>query len=67
MNHWSQRVVGGAAVLAGIMLALWIVFGSPHGWEGGLSAVRIALGLVSLGVISGGARLVFSGSGGADR
>jgi hypothetical protein len=59
MGHGLRRFAGAVVVLAGIAFAAWLVFGSPYEWEGDLRLVRIALGLVSLGTIGGGARLMF--------
>ncbi|MEV6653762.1 hypothetical protein [Streptomyces sp. NPDC051219] len=48
-----------AVLLAGAALGFWIVFGSPHQWEGGLRLLRLALGMTALGLISGSAWLMF--------
>lgn len=59
MNPTLSRVAGVAAVLVGIAVASWVVFGAPHDWEGGMRWLRYGLALGSLGAISGGARLMF--------
>ncbi|GAA2482052.1 hypothetical protein [Streptomyces gobitricini] len=57
-----RRTAAVVVLLAGIALALWIVFGSPHEWTGAMRLLKPALGLTSLGMISAGAWLMFPGS-----
>lgn len=52
-------MAGVASVLAGATVALWLVFGPPRDWEGGMRWLRHGLALGSLGVIILAARLIF--------
>ncbi|MFI0780575.1 hypothetical protein [Streptomyces sp. NPDC021212] len=52
-------MAGVASVLVGITVALWLVFGPPQDWEGGMRWLRHGLALGSLGVIILAARLIF--------
>jgi hypothetical protein len=52
-------MAGIASLLVGIGVAAWLVFGSPHDWEGGMRWLRHGLVLASLGLVSLAARLVF--------
>ncbi|MFG2831861.1 hypothetical protein ACGFWI_31085 [Streptomyces sp. NPDC048434] len=59
MDKGLRQMAGIAVMAAGIACAAWLVFGAPHGWEGDVRLVRMAMGLGATGVISGGARLIF--------
>ncbi|GHH82243.1 hypothetical protein GCM10017771_05890 [Streptomyces capitiformicae] len=59
MTPGLHRIAGITSVLVGIAVAAWLVFGSPHDWEGGMRWLRHGLALASLAVISCGARLMF--------
>ncbi|MGP9020567.1 hypothetical protein ACT1U9_19475 [Streptomyces sp. BR1] len=59
MNLVWRRTCAVAALLLGITLGLWIAFGAPHEWDGALGLLRLALGMVTLVLISGGAWLMF--------
>ncbi|MEU5213556.1 hypothetical protein [Streptomyces sp. NPDC020742] len=59
MDKGIRRTAGIAVMAGGIALAIWLVFGAPHDWEGDMRMVRKALGLAAMGAISGGARLFF--------
>jgi len=59
MDNGLRRVAGGALMAAGIAFAAWLVFGAPHDWEGDVRLLRMARGVGSTAVISGGARLIF--------
>jgi hypothetical protein len=61
MSIGLRRAVGVVGVVGGMGLAVWLVFGAPHGWEGGMRLVRYGLAWVSLGAVNSGAWLVFSG------
>lgn len=52
-------MAGLASVLVGVTVALWLVFGPPQDWEGGMRWLRHGLALGSLGVIVLAARLIF--------
>ncbi|WP_327728169.1 hypothetical protein OG250_16455 [Streptomyces sp. NBC_00487] len=64
MHLSVSRITGVAAVLAGIALGLWVAFGAPRDWHGGMRFLRYALVLGCLGAISGGAKLVFPDTSG---
>ncbi|MFF8831820.1 hypothetical protein [Streptomyces sp. NPDC015131] len=57
-----RRTLAVLVLLAGAALGFWVVFGAPHHWEGGMRLVKFALGLTSLGMITGSAWLMFPGS-----
>ncbi len=60
MNIILRRICASFVVLGGIALILWIGFGMPRdGDDTGLWFLRTALGLVGLGAIHGGVRLMF--------
>lgn len=59
MPYVLRRTTGVAVVLAGIALALWMAFGPPRTWTEPMRWWRLPLGLGVLGLISGGARLMF--------
>ncbi|MCC9709107.1 hypothetical protein E4N62_29985 [Streptomyces sp. MNU76] len=63
MSHLAMRMTGLATILAAVSLAFWLVFGAPRDWDGGMRFLRLALGLGCLGVIRGGAKLVFPDTG----
>lgn len=44
---------------AGIAFACWLDFGASQDWEAEVRLLRMALGLGSTAVITGGARLMF--------
>ncbi|MBT2369628.1 hypothetical protein J7E88_31255 [Streptomyces sp. ISL-10] len=52
-------MAGAASVLVGIAVAVWLVFGPPQDWEGGMRWLRHGLALGSLGMIVFAARLMF--------
>ncbi|RNG17723.1 hypothetical protein EEJ42_29595 [Streptomyces botrytidirepellens] len=52
-------MAGVASVLVGVTVALWLAFGPPRDWEGGMRWLRHGLALGSLGVIVFAARLMF--------
>ncbi|MEU5428810.1 hypothetical protein AB0H73_24920 [Streptomyces olivoreticuli] len=56
-----RRLSAVVVLLAGIALGLWLAFGAPHEWDGGLKLLRFALGLGVLGLVSGSAKLMFPG------
>lgn len=60
MSHGLRRISGLAVLIAGIALGAWVVFGSPHYWEGTAVLGRVALGLGSLMMISSSPRLIFT-------
>ncbi|MEU2869369.1 hypothetical protein ABZ769_09200 [Streptomyces olivoreticuli] len=62
MSLVMRRMCAVAVLLVGIALGLWIAFGSPHEWDGGLKLLRFALGLGVLGLVSGSAKLMFPGA-----
>ncbi|MFJ8587573.1 hypothetical protein ACIRD2_23400 [Streptomyces sp. NPDC093595] len=57
-----RRVCAVIVLVAGAALGFWIVFGSPHAWEGAQRLGRLALGLTSMCLISASAWLMFPGS-----
>ncbi len=61
-----RRLSAVAVLLAGIALGLWIAFGAPHEWDGGLKLLRFALGLGVFGLVSGSAKLMFPGASEGD-
>ncbi|MEU6590742.1 hypothetical protein ABZ923_16225 [Streptomyces sp. NPDC046881] len=68
MSHGLRRISGLAVLAAGIAVGAWVVFGAPHDWHGAKALGRLALGLASLGLISGSPGLIFpDGEGGAGR
>lgn len=54
-----RRLAALAVLASGIGLALWIVFGSPQDWHGGMRLLRMGLGLTSLGAITASSWLMF--------
>ncbi|MEV6568040.1 hypothetical protein [Streptomyces kronopolitis] len=66
MDNGLRRLAGAAVMAAGIALACWLAFGASQ--DGEARPLRMALGLGSTAVITGGARLMFrEPSGGRDR
>ncbi|MGW7197853.1 hypothetical protein [Streptomyces chryseus] len=61
MNMMVRRICAVAVLLAGVSLGLWIVYGDPFGWRGGLRLLRFGLGLASMGLITASAWLMFPG------
>ena len=59
MRPGLRRMAGAASVLLGATVALWLAFGPPQDWEGGMRWLRHGLALGSLGVIVLAARLIF--------
>ncbi|MFF4710129.1 hypothetical protein ACFY2V_01780 [Streptomyces eurythermus] len=59
MSHGLRRLGGATVMIAGIALGIWVVFGAPHDWHGAQALGRVALGLVSLAMISGSPTLIF--------
>ncbi|MDX2525555.1 hypothetical protein [Streptomyces europaeiscabiei] len=59
MSLLASRLVGAALMLAGIAVALWVVFGVPQEWTGGMRWLRSALALASFGAISLAVRFFF--------
>lgn len=57
-----RRVCAVIVLITGAALGFWLVFGSPHDWEGALRFGRLALGLTSMCLISASAWLMFPGS-----
>ncbi|MDX3131556.1 hypothetical protein PV367_17595 [Streptomyces europaeiscabiei] len=62
MSLLPSRLVGAALMLAGIAVALWVVFGVPQEWTGGMRWLRSALALASFGAISLAVRFFFPNS-----
>ncbi|MDX3776831.1 hypothetical protein ACSCB1_18255 [Streptomyces europaeiscabiei] len=62
MSLLASRLVGAALMLAGIAVALWVVFGVPQEWTGGMRWLRSALALASFGAISLAVRFFFPDS-----
>ncbi|MFJ8645532.1 hypothetical protein ACIRNI_05355 [Streptomyces sp. NPDC093546] len=62
MSTALRRTAAVLVLLAGAALGFWVVFGAPHDWTGGMRLLKFALGLTSLGLISGSAWLMFPGS-----
>ncbi|MEU7282012.1 hypothetical protein AB0A69_25035 [Streptomyces sp. NPDC045431] len=62
MSTALRRTAAVLVLLAGTALGFWVVFGPPHDWTGGMRLLKFALGLTSLGLISGSAWLMFPGS-----
>jgi hypothetical protein len=52
-------MAGAASVLVGITVAVWLVFGPPRDWQGGMRWLRHGLALGSLGAIVFATRLMF--------
>ncbi|WP_162889883.1 hypothetical protein [Streptomyces olivoreticuli] len=61
-----RRLSAVVVLLAGIALGLWLAFGAPHEWDGGLKLLRFALGLGVLGLVGGSAKLMFPGDSEGD-
>ncbi|MGW1601923.1 hypothetical protein [Streptomyces eurythermus] len=59
MSHGLRRLGGATVMIAGIARGIWVVFGAPHDWHGAQALGRVALGLVSLAMISGSPTLIF--------
>ncbi|MFF1482582.1 hypothetical protein ACFVYD_34400 [Streptomyces sp. NPDC058301] len=66
MSTALRRTAAVIVLLAGAALGFWVVFGSPHGWVGGMRLAKLALGLTSMGMISASAWLMFPGPPGDD-
>ncbi|WP_327343967.1 hypothetical protein [Streptomyces europaeiscabiei] len=62
MSLLTSRLVGAVLMLAGIAVALWVVFGVPQEWTGGMRWLRSALALASFGAISLAVRFFFPDS-----
>lgn len=52
-------MAGVASVLVGATVALWLAFGPPQDWEGGMRWLHHGLAWGSLGLIVLAARLIF--------
>ncbi|MGW0789753.1 hypothetical protein ACWD04_16180 [Streptomyces sp. NPDC002911] len=61
VNSALSRVLGVLVMLLGIAVVLWVVFGDPQGWRGGMRLLRFALVVSSLGVIVCSTSLIFPG------
>lgn len=59
MSLGLRRVAGLVGLLGGVGVAAWLVFGSPHEWEGGMRWLRHGLAWACLGGIGLTARLIF--------
>lgn len=59
MSSALSRGLGVSVLLVGIATALWVAFGGPQDWQGGMRWVRYALALGSLGVITCSTWLIF--------
>ncbi|MES4908473.1 MULTISPECIES: hypothetical protein [unclassified Streptomyces] len=59
MSPAVSRMVGIAALLVGIAVALWLAFGPPRDWEGGMRWLRHGLVWGALGLAALSARLMF--------
>lgn len=43
MDKGIRRIAGIVMMVAGIALGAWLVFGAPHGWEGNVRLVKMAM------------------------
>ncbi|MGX5182333.1 hypothetical protein ACWKT5_05795 [Streptomyces avermitilis] len=59
MEHGVRRLAGVVVVIAGMALAIWLVFGPSSEWEGAVRFVRFAVLLSCFAVIGGGVRLIY--------
>lgn len=59
MSLLASRLVAAALMLAGTAVALWVVFGVPQEWTGGMRWLRTALALASFGAFGLAVRFVF--------
>ncbi|GAA4908482.1 hypothetical protein ACFPM3_12550 [Streptomyces coeruleoprunus] len=63
MSHALRRAAGVAVLLLGISVALWMTFGAPQQWQGTTRLWRIVLGFSFIGLVTGGAWLMFPDKG----
>ncbi|MFI1334013.1 hypothetical protein ACH4U7_28700 [Streptomyces sp. NPDC020845] len=59
MSPALSRLASIAILLIGIAVALWLAFGPPQDWEGGMRWLRHGLVWGSLGLALLSARLIF--------
>src|SRR5690349_926632 len=54
-----RRLAALAVLLSGIGLALWLGFGAPQDWHGGMRLLRMGMGLTAIGMITASSWLMF--------